>query len=138
MADDQIFLDTNILVYAHDVDAGKKRDRAVEKVRDLWNRALPPAISAQVLQEFYVNLVRKGVAVETARETVSNYLEWDVVDNDRLLFQDAMRIKERWKVSLWDASILAAAQRAKASILWSEDFNADQNYDGIQVINPLN
>lgn len=137
MSDDQVFVDTNILVYAHDKDAGNKYRIAKEKVKSLWNRPLMPSISIQVLQEFYVNLIKKRIRASDAREAVLSYLEWDVIDNDRFLFLEGIRIKEKWSISYWDALILAAAMRAKARELWSEDLSPGQHYDGVVVVNPL-
>ncbi len=137
MSDDQVFVDTNILVYAHDKDAGDKYRMAKEKVGSLWNRPLLPSISIQVLQEFYVNLIRKRVNASDAREAVMSYLEWDVIDNDRLLLLEGMRMREKWSISFWDALILAAAKRAKARELWSEDLNPGQRYEGVVVVDPL-
>ena len=91
----------------------------------------------QVLQEFYVNLVRKKVKASDAREAVLNYLEWDVIDNDRALFLEGMRLQETWRLSFRDALIIAAAKRAKVKELWSEDLNPGQNFEGVVVINPL-
>jgi predicted nucleic acid-binding protein len=137
MNDKQIFVDTNILVYAHDREAGRKHHLAKEHLKELWLRELPPAISVQVLQEFYVTLIRKGVVPKIARETVSDYLKWEVVDNDQSLFVESIELEQRWKLSFWDASVLAAARRAKAKILWTEDFAVGQDYGGISVVNPL-
>ncbi len=137
MSDEPVFVDTNILVYAYDRDAGDKYAAAKAAVESLWNRALLPSISVQVLQEFYVNLIRKGVSASEARETVMVYLEWDVIDNDRSLLLEAMRLHEKWSVSFWDALIVAAAKKAKVRELWSEDLNPGQNYEGISVVNPL-
>ena len=137
MSDDQVFVDTNILVYAHDRDAGDKYRLAREKVKSLWHRPLPPSISTQVLQEFYVILIRKRVSAIEARQVALSYLEWEVIDNDRLLLLDGMRIKEKWSLSYWDALILAAAKRAKAKELWSEDLNPGRRYEGVVVVNPL-
>jgi predicted nucleic acid-binding protein len=70
---DIVFVDSNILVYAHDADAGAKRERAVHKLQVLWESDTG-TISVQVLQEFYVNVTRKlatPVARSTAREVVS-------------------------------------------------------------------
>src|SRR2546430_12568253 len=72
---DVVFVDTNILIYAHDVDAGAKRSRAAEKLRQLWESGAG-RLSVQVLQEFYVNVTQKlatPVARSTAREGVSSY-----------------------------------------------------------------
>ena len=133
----QIFVDTNILVYAHDRDAGDRHHLARDRVAGLWSLPMAPAISVQVLQELYVNLVRKGVSDHDARQAVTDYGEWHVVDNDRALLMDSIGLREQWGTSLWDALILAAARRAQAGVLWSEDFSTGQSYDGITVVNPL-
>lgn len=137
MQNKQVFIDTNLLVYAHDTDAGDRHSVAKGLVTDLWNRPLAPAISVQVLQELYVNLIRKGIADDAARQTVEDYRVWAVVNNDSQLLMDGIGLRERWQCSFWDALILAAAKRAQASVIWSEDFNTGQIYDGIVVVNPL-
>ncbi len=138
MRDRKIFVDTNILVYAHDLDAGDKYNLAREKVENLWNYSLAPTISVQVLQEFYVNLIKKNVPADESRQAVMDYLKWNVIDNDSSLLIEGMRLKERLQLSLWDALIVSAAKRARAYIIWSEDFNPNQKYNGISVVNPLN
>jgi predicted nucleic acid-binding protein len=137
MSDDQVFVDTNILVYAHDRDAGSKHLKSKEILEALWNRPLLPCISIQVLQELYVNLIRKKVRASDAQEMIANYLEWDVIDNDRALLLEGIRLREKWSISFWDALIIAAAKKAKAKELWSEDLNPGKSYEGIMVINPL-
>ena len=137
MADEAVFVDTNILVYGHDSEAGEKHAIARARLEDLWTRDAPPSISVQVLQEFFVNLVKKGVALSTARRVTENYLAWHVVENDRRLLLSGMEEQARWKLSFWDALILAAARRARARTLWTEDFSTGQEYDGIRAFNPL-
>lgn len=137
MPNDQIFVDTNILVYAHDRDAADKYLRARERVAELWHRPLSPAISVQVLQELYVNLIRKGVPDQEARQTIADYRAWQVIDNDGALLMEAIDLRKRLQMSFWDALILAAAKRAQVSAIWSEDFNTGQNYEGIVAVNPL-
>ncbi len=137
MNDKQVFVDTNILVYALDKQAGRKHQIAGEKILQLWDSTICPAISIQVLQELYVNLVKKGVSDASARKVVEDYLEWNVVVNDEDLLLDGMRIKERYKMSFWDSLIIAAAQSAGAAIIWSEDLQDGQMYDGVIVCNPL-
>jgi predicted nucleic acid-binding protein len=137
MITEPVFVDTNILVYAHDTEAGEKHVQAREIVESLWNRDLPPSISVQVLQEFYVNLVKKEVPLPAAHRAVRNYFVWFVVENDRQLLVNGMDEQVRWKLSFWDALILAAARRSKARAIWSEDFNTGQDYDGIVAVNPL-
>jgi predicted nucleic acid-binding protein len=137
MNDEPVFVDTNILVYAHDKDAGDKCLKARTALESLWNREILPSVSIQVLQEFYVNLIRKRVKASEAREAVLNYLEWDVIENDRSLLLEGMQLQQKWSMSFWDALIVAAAKKAKARELWSEDLNPGQNYDGVLVVNPL-
>ena len=133
-----IFIDTNILIYAHDLDAGDKHERAAQLIRGFWDRGEVPALSVQVLQEMHVNLVRKGVPVEESAETVQAFLAWRVINNTKPIFRRALGIQQRWQLSFWDASIVAAAQQAGASELWSEDLSPGQNYGGALVVNPLN
>lgn len=137
MNDKHIFVDTNILVYAHDVDAGEKHVSAKRRLADLWARPLPPSISVQVLQELYVNLVRKGATQQGARGVVEDLLRWDVISNSPTILTEGMRLADRFKVSLWDALIIAAAHQARATVVWSEDLNEGQDYEGVTVENPL-
>ncbi|MEI6810375.1 MAG: PIN domain-containing protein [bacterium] len=132
-----IFIDTNILVYAHDNDAGEKHMRAKTIVEGLWVRRETPVLSIQVLQELHVNLVRKHIDVALSAQIVSRYLSWRVVDNTRHLLRQAFSEQQRWKLSYWDSLIIAAARMAGVSILWSEDLAVGQDYGGVSVVNPL-
>jgi len=137
MSDRHVFVDTSVLVYAHDTQAGDKHAIARERVSDLWNLRLSPSTSVQVLQELYVTFVRRGVPPAQTHETVRDYLQWDVIPNDTAILLNGLQLSRQSYVSLWDGLILAAAKRAKAAILWSEDLNTGQKYDGITVVNPL-
>ena len=137
MLNRRIFVDTNILVYAHDRDAENKYQMAKNKVTDLWNSSMSPAISVQVLQELYVNLRKKKVSADDAQQTIQDYFAWDVIENDTELLIKGIELQKRWQSSFWDALILAAAKRAQAQVIWSEDFNTNQIYDGILVVNPF-
>ena len=94
-------------------------------------------MSVQVLQELLVNLRRKGVGPRDARHTVEDYMRWRVVDNTASLLACGLEEMDRWKISLWDAMILAAARSAGVKIVWSEDLNEGQDYAGIEIVNPL-
>ncbi len=137
MSAEQIFIDTNILVYAHDQDAGDKYRMAKEKVRQLWQRPIAPAVSVQVLQEFYVNLLKKNAPGDEAKQAILDYMKWTVIENDESLLLNGIDAQKQWQLSFWDALILAAAIRAKATVLWSEDLNHEQLYGQVRVINPL-
>lgn len=132
-----VFLDTNILVYAHDANAGEKHDRAKALVEAFWKNRETPSLSVQVIQELHVNLTRRGVDAERSAGIVERYLSWRVLDNTRHLLRQAFTEQQRWQLSFWDALILAAARRAGVSKLWSEDFNVGQDYGGIVIVNPF-
>jgi predicted nucleic acid-binding protein len=137
MSVSRVFVDTNILVYAHDRQAGSKHAIARARIAELWGGSVVPAASVQVLQELFVNLLRKGVPTAAAGATVSDYMEWDIVDNDRRVLRLGLALHERWGLSLWDCLILAAAKRAAAEVIWSEGFSPAQDYGGVVVVNPL-
>ena len=85
MSGERVFLDTNIIVYAFDRDAGRKHEIARNLLIGLWN-AEGGVLSTQVLQEFYVTVTKKVASLlppETAREIVSDFLTWEVVPNRR-------------------------------------------------------
>jgi len=139
MNEDKIFVDTNILVYGHDVDAGQKHQIAQGLLFDLWNTRTG-VLSIQVLQEFYVTLTRKLVhplSAKEARNIIRNYLTWHIEINDSLSVLNASQIEENYKVSFWDALIIAAASKANVSKILTEDLNAGQIIDGILIENPF-
>ncbi|HUX43050.1 MAG TPA: PIN domain-containing protein [Rectinemataceae bacterium] len=132
-----VFFDTNILFYALDHSAGEKNERSSAWVRKAWRAEIVPLISAQVLQELFVNLARKLPAAGEAKSIVMDYLAWHVVENDRRLFIDALEVKERFQLSFWDASIVAAALKAKATLLMTEDLTHGQAFGPLKVMNPF-
>lgn len=136
---DIVFVDTNILVYAHDADAGEKRERAALKLRQLWEDGTG-AVSVQVLQEFYVNVTRKldtPVARSTAREVVSAYGAWIREPTTVETVLRAADISDLSQISFWDALIVAAAEQADADQVLSEDLSGGQSIAGIRIVNPL-
>jgi predicted nucleic acid-binding protein len=133
------FVDSNILIYAHDLDAGVKRERAVAKLRELWNSGTG-RLSVQVLQEFYVNATQKlatPIARSTAREIIKTYGVWVHHATSVETVTRATEISDLVRISFWDALIVAAAEEADADELLSEDLNATQTIVGIRVVNPL-
>jgi predicted nucleic acid-binding protein len=131
------FLDTNILLYAYDLDAPAKRAAALRWVEQGWTAPGDTAISVQVLQELHVNLVRRGVSQTEATRIVRDFADWPVVDNTLELLQAALDEQVRWGISLWDSLILAAARASGASELITEDLNHGQDYGGVEVVNPF-
>ena len=136
---DRAFVDTNILMYAHDAGAGPKHERARALVEQIWHDGTG-VISTQVLQELRVNLRRKvgrPVNARTAREIIADYLAWTVVVNTGEAILEAMEIEDRYQLSFWDALIVRAAEASGAAVLYSEDLSDGQVYHGVRVINPL-
>lgn len=136
---DVVFVDTNILVYAHDKDAGSKRTKAAQVLTQLWDERLG-RLSVQVLQEFYVTVVKKqatGIARATAREVVNMYAPWVQHPTTPTTILRATELAELAQISFWDALILASAEQAGAAQLYSEDLNSGQVIAGVKIINPL-
>jgi len=136
---DRIFVDTNILVYAHDLSAGDRHAKASAVIESLWETETG-VISTQVLQEFYVTVTRKiknPLKPDEAREIIRNYLAWPVQTNDPETTIRASEIEEKSSLSFWDALIVAAALRLQAQKIITEDLNHGQIIEGIFIENPL-
>jgi predicted nucleic acid-binding protein len=131
------FVDTNILFYAHDRQAGEKHVRAKQLLVDLI-ASDQAVLSTQVLQEFCFNLLRKGnLAADDVREVIEDFLGWEIVVNTAKSILGALEIESRYGISFWDALIVFAAQVAGTEILYSEDLNDGQTYGTVRVVNPL-
>ena len=136
---DKYFVDTNILMYAHDTAAGKKHERARAVVEELW-RSGSGIVSTQVLQELCVNLRRKAahpLDVKATRELIGDYLSWQVVISSEQSILAALDLEERYRISFWDALVIHATQTSGAEVLYSEDFSDGQLYGSVRVVNPL-
>jgi len=136
---DKCFVDTNILVYAHDRSAGVKHQRAQRLLQQLWDSG-QGVLSTQVLQELCINLRRKisrPLPVEDVRLLIRDYATWEVVTNTSESVLQALDIELRYKTSFWDALILQAAETSGAAILYTEDLATGQRYRAVQVVNPL-
>ena len=133
------FVDTNILVYAHDSSAGEKHVISRDRVRALWADG-SGCLSIQVLQEFYVTITRKvprPFSPEAAAEVVADLSSWHVHSPTAHDVLAAIRWSARHQVSFWDAMILVSAGALGCEIVWSEDLSAGQRYGDARVVNPL-
>jgi len=135
---DRTFIDTNVLIYAHDIDAKRKQETARRILQELWSDR-DGVLSIQVLQEFYVNVTRKirhPISKESARLVVSTYAIW-CIDTTTPEILSAFRIEDEQRIGFWDALIVASAIKSGASRLLSEDLNAGQTISGVRIENPF-
>lgn len=136
---DRYFVDTNILIYAHDTSAGPKHERAKALVEKLW-RDRTGIVSTQVLQELAVNMRRRAgrpLDAKATRDVVADYLTWQVVVNAGESILEALDLEARYQLSFWDALVVHAAQASGAEVLYSADFSHGQTYGSVRVFNPL-
>ncbi|MHB8399318.1 MAG: PIN domain-containing protein [Candidatus Limnocylindrales bacterium] len=133
------FVDTNVLLYAHDASETGKQPIARALLEELWaDRS--GVLSSQVLQEFYVVATRKfdpPMRRSEARELIALYATWPVVQVDVGLIVDATTLEERAQLSFWDALIVEAARRAGAVRLVSEDLQDGRLIAGVAIENPF-
>ncbi len=131
------FIDTNILLYA--VSNSAKEIEKKWRARELLEKT-NFGLSAQVLQEFYVNATGQLAQTLPEAETME-FIRWlelfPLVSTDAALFHQAVGIRNRYRISYWDAAILAAARQLGATTLYSEDLSHGQVYDGVRVVNPF-
>lgn len=138
MSGDRSFVDSNILLYAHDLDAGIKRVRAQEVLKELA-RDRSGVLSMQVLQEFYARATKKlaiPLSKEDARGVVADWKVW-CISTSVAEIERAFQIEDQAQISFWDALILAAAVKAGAGRILTEDLHHGQVIAGVRIENPL-
>jgi predicted nucleic acid-binding protein len=136
---DKIFVDTNILVYAHDLSAGRKNTTARNLIQELWENRTG-CLSIQVLQEFFVTVTQKvpqPMEIEPAKSILQDLSYWKIHEPKANDVIQAVNIQARHRVSFWDAMILQSAIQLECSLIWSEDFNPGQVYNNLKVVNPF-
>lgn len=134
---DVVFVDTNILIYAYDRQAGEKHIRATRALARLWE-GQTGHVSVQVLQEFHVTATQKlKMPRANAREVVQTYAPWVKYPTTPETILRASDLSASAQLSFWDALIVASAEQAGALQLYSEDLNAGQVIAGVKIVNPL-
>jgi predicted nucleic acid-binding protein len=134
----EVFVDTNVLLYSIDEDAASasKRERAQQLLlSERWGW------SVQVAAEFFVNATSAKrpfrLAAADAAALVEAWFAFPTVELTPALFRAAVRVRERFELSYWDAAILAAAKQLGCRVVFSEDLNDGQDHDGVTVVNPF-
>lgn len=131
------FLDTNVLVYADDADAGPKQAKAQAMVVSALANG-DAVISTQVLQEYFAVATRKlSVPAEAAQKKVEVLAALVVVTIDASHVIESIKLHRLYSLSLWDALIVHAARRAGCDRLMTEDLQAGQRIEGVEIIDPF-
>ena len=133
------FVDTNVLVYAYDSAAGAKHIQAKTLMGALWD-SKAGCLSVQVLQEFYVNVTQKIVHpldVALAIQIIDDLASWKVYVPTARDVVGAIGIQQQYQLLFWDAMIVWGASRLGCEVLWSEDLNPGQIYEGVLLKNPF-
>ncbi len=133
------FIDTNILVYAHDQSSGEKHQVARDLIRGIWKTG-NGCLSVQVLQEFYVTVTRKvsrPLPIEEAAEIVRDLSFWQVHSPTAEDVLGAIDIQRHYQVSFWDAMVIQDAKCLSCEIIWSEDLSDGQEIEHVRVKNPF-
>ena len=134
-----VFVDTNVLVYAHDSADRQKATAGIAFLTELWAVG-NGAVSTQVLQEFYnvaTGKLRPPMSAVEARQVVADYAEWTVVETSPQLILSATFLHERDQVSFRNALIVEAALLAGADTLLTEDLQHGQQFGTLTVRNPF-
>ena len=134
-----VFVDSNVLLYAHDRSESEKQAVAHAWLEALWlDRA--GRVSPQVLREFYWNATRKLVRPLTrtaARDVVRRFGPWSTADDDAALVAEAWKLEDRSQLAWWDALIVASAIHANCRWLLTEDLQDGQRFGGVVVVDPF-
>ncbi len=133
----EVFFDTNVLVYAA-IGAGRDEPKRRQALRLIQTEDF--GISAQVLQEFFVTVVRKAATPLTtaeALEWIEQWAEFPCQAIDRQFVKIAVEVSQRFVISYWDAAILTAAESLGAKTVFSEDLKDGQQYGRVRVVNPF-
>jgi predicted nucleic acid-binding protein len=133
----QFFVDTNVLLYAGSKAAEDRAKR--ETARALLSRP-DVALSAQVLQEFYVVAVTKQrlqMSHDEALAVLQSLAAFPICSISRELVMEAAGLRQRFQISYWDAAIIVAAKHMGCAVVYSEDLHPGQNYNGVMIVNPF-
>jgi len=134
---ESVFVDTNVLIYRIALDQPTKQPKAELWLAELW-ASQSGRVSFQVLQEYFVRTTRQRPELRnTVRAEIRDLLAWRPVVIDASLLEHAWTVQDRYRISFWDSLIVAAAKAASCRWLLTEDLQANQDLDGVTVINPF-
>ena len=136
----EILIDTNVLVYAHDLAEEKKRLQAIRVVYELQQNRLG-CLSVQCISEFF-NAVTKGkspiLPLEEALEQANVLIHsFPVFPLTPMIVMEAMTNAKKHSIAYYDAQLWACAKLNQVPVIFSEDFQDGQTLEGVRFVNPF-
>jgi predicted nucleic acid-binding protein len=134
----EVFIDTNVFLYS--LSNNPEEQLKAERARQLllnenWGW------SVQVAGEFYhiatSHRRQFRLSPSLAKQYVETWLNFPTTPVTASTVRDALQLAARFKISYWDAAIIAAARELGCHKIYSEDLSHDQDYDGVVVSNPF-
>ena len=137
--DSTVFVDTHVFLYSFDDRDSVKQEIAKKWLACCWTLRVG-RLSSQVVNEFYANALAKFSRVlpyQKARAEIRRLRTWQIWQIDDATVDAAWALQDRFKLSYWDALMVAAAQQMGCAYLLTEDLQHEQRFDNLQVINPF-
>jgi predicted nucleic acid-binding protein len=133
---DNIFIDSNLFLYAFNDDDKKKQELATQIIMNRNNNYF---ISLQVINEVSNNMLRKLKFTNTEIKDFINdsYERYNVSEITKDIFLLACDIRDKYNISYYDSLILSSAINSKCNILYSEDMQHNQKIESLTIINPF-
>jgi predicted nucleic acid-binding protein len=130
-------LDANVLVYAADLAAGERHQRALE-ILDLAVRR-DCVLTLQALAEFFHATTRKRVVAraEAAIQLRDWATEFPIVAAEPGALLTALEFAVDGRFAWWDALLLATAERHGCEFMLSEDMQDGARFGGVTILDPF-
>lgn len=132
-----VFIDTNIIVNANDAADPVKQEQALALISRCM-RDSTGVLSTQVIQEYAATAVQKlGQAVPVVLHQIHLLEFFRVITLSPGLVRRALEIQDLYNLSFWDSQIIASAEHAGCTLIYSEHLNPGQFYCGMRLVNPF-
>jgi predicted nucleic acid-binding protein len=137
---DEVLIDTNVLVYAHQTEDLRKRTRAVEIIKQLGENGRG-RLSAQILAEFVKVTTtgrRRALTIDVARVQIESLMRMFIIFDVTpfIVLEAASGVREH-RLSYYDAQIWATAKLHQVATIFTEDFTDGRVVEGVRFVNPF-
>jgi len=137
MSVERYCLDTNILIYSIDAEAGDRHEKSMHLMREMMTGDC--VLTLQSLGEFFHAATRKGKI--SAKEAIDQVHDWmilfPVTNAVPTTLRMAMHAVDKHQFSFWDAMILETAVQAGVTHFYSEDMQHKQSWKNMLIKNPF-